>query len=215
MPSGPVLGVQFAPVSADDPALKIATLSFCLVTFATASAADDTGTSMIMSTPSRSYQEAARLAATSGLVEKSAEIISTSKPPPILWKSSMASFVIATDPCPLSSAYGPAKSVITPILIGCAARARGAISVAAVAAIKVLRLSLIDFFPAFVLILEGAASSDAKQLVHHRRVVLGLQRIAREQTVPQDHAGHRQPMRGADASGLMGKADRRRNVVEG
>ncbi len=82
----------------------------------TASAVDEVTRSVIMSTLSTSYHWRAIVEATSGLFWWSPDRISIGMPLTLPPKSATAMRTASTAPLPARSAYGPAKSVMTPIL---------------------------------------------------------------------------------------------------
>src|SRR5215470_5963521 len=111
-----VLGEQALPVRSEDAAPETRnTLFLSRVTWLTASATDDVGTSTMASTLSVSYHWRAMLEPTSGLFWWSAETISTLMPFFSAPKSSTAILAATVEPGPPMSAYRLDMSLITPI----------------------------------------------------------------------------------------------------
>src|SRR5271155_190785 len=111
------VGEQALPVKSEvaEPEM-MKTLPFSLAICCTASATDEVGTSMIMSTLPSSYHCRARLAPTSGLLRWSPEISSMRLPCTVPPKSLIAISAACTEPGPARSAYRPDRSVSTAIL---------------------------------------------------------------------------------------------------
>src|SRR5262249_38040173 len=97
-----MLGEQSLPVRSDvAPVEQMKILFFSRATPVTASATDDVGTSIMRSTPSRSYHWRAIVTARSGLFWGAALITSTFSPLPATPKASSACLQHATEVGPL------------------------------------------------------------------------------------------------------------------